>query len=94
MTVPAVKLEPFFEDLLKEAGHIDFAELPVEEIRRLRGAAFTSEGDLPEVLEEDKVIQRQGGKTIEITITRPPNTEKEVLPVLFYMYELLFQDDG
>lgn len=84
MVVP-VKIEPFFEDLLKETGHIDFSVLPVEEIRRLRGAAFTSEEGLPKVLEEDKMVQRQNGKTVEITITRPPNTENKVLPIIFYM---------
>nr|AGC24321.1 esterase [Rhizomucor miehei] len=40
---------------------------------------------LPEVIEEDKVVESDG-KTLKLTIVRPPGTEDQILPVLIFLH--------
>lgn len=89
---PPVQLEPFAQKVIaqSEANPVDVTTLHPKIIRQaeidvVANDPSTLEG-LPDVYHEEVTIKRADGSEVELTITRPLNTEDEVLRPIVYFH--------
>lgn len=86
---PLVKLEPYCQTLSDSTAGLDSSQYTPDVVRQVEAATIidnplSMEG-LPEVYVEEKTITRKDGSKIELTITRPLDTENTVLPPIVFL---------
>nr|AHF50150.1 esterase [Rhizomucor miehei] len=86
---PTVKLKPYCQNIA-DAATIDSTQYPPEVVRKAEAASIIDDPKalegLPDVYLEEKTINRKNGSKIELTITRPLDTENQVLPPIVFFH--------